>query len=1255
MISSDTQEIADSITHMDHPQPDLQALKRRFEREAPRIALAVLFALSVSLQAQNPNNYDSSKIIQEMRHPHSDLVIVAAHRGLHATAPHGYGTGLPPENSLNSIGGAAQAGSELIEVDIKLTIDNVPILSHDVTLGREALCPGCTYEGTFFNPFAPKTPSQQQINPEVGVLTLSEAKQFTLWNYPYNPHSTAIVPTLQDVLDYIKANRIAAVLTIDIKDDATAQACWRVVKANTDYNGHPYSQSVVFKMPGSTYPTAQAFAQAFGSDYTSVLLWPFYGTALISPSALAIDDSYGTDSSSLTGFGSEINIIASLNSLRGYIPGFVASEVNIKQGGGILTQVLSAAKTNLDGSRASVGSFNPIAEHLDTFGDAEFFNAAGPNAGYCCYKLSDLYYNGAPNGQPSDTADNRGDLNFLLANGDNIITTDEVGSVTSTLAELGKRNISYLQGSTGAQRSIVPLRVMPIGDSITEGYQSSPGQFGNGYRYPLQQDIQNMGQMIQFVGDQSDGTMNNPQNEGFSAKEIAYIASQAVPSAASWRPNVALILAGTNDVNGNDDIANAPGRLDSMINGLFNSAPDATMLVAGLPPSFDTAFNSNLQAFNVSVRALVSQRQNSGQHVEYVDMSNLDPNADKADALHPNPAGYQIMGNNFASAIEDVMNKGWVTNAVAITRTPGGGGGHGNGAPKPPLGTAAWQNLGPIAGGIGTPARSITIMADLNGDGRADYLSVEPNGSVYGYLNGGANPAGGWVWLPQPEITSGGGALGNQVRFADINGDGRADFLAVAQNGSVTGYLNGGVAADGTWVWLPTTVHPGADGPGDEIQFADVNGDGKADYLIIDRKTGAVTIELNLGGGNWGPATIVASGTGAPAGSKVMFADINGDGFADYLTISSINGTVTAYMNGGVKADGTLNLYNVGQVAPGVGAPSLDLAVIFADLDGDGVADYFAVNRNTGGLNVFLTKGLDTATVSNWIPLGQIAAGEGGPNIQIQFADIDGDGRADYLAVNTLNGSVNAYLSGGLGNAGWNWNQLGLIQPSGVNAVSGSTYRFADVDGDGKADYLVVGLYNTVDAYKNNYSPQGSFNWYHWGPIYPGSSTWAGFGTAANVHFADINGDKLADLVVDDGNGNAQGLLNAGPNTGVDAQSGGWFNPDTTGLPYTFAYGTGAGGNITFANIDIGNKQADYMVIGNGGSVTAFLNAGFAGNTGSAGNHVTYRPVGSIAAGEAPSGSSVIMADINGDGRADYLVVNNTTGAVTAWLNNGPY
>jgi glycerophosphoryl diester phosphodiesterase len=62
--------------------------------------------------------------------PHSDLVMLSAHRGIHALAGLNQASGVP-ENPLESIGLVAQAGWEMIELDVKLTSDGVPMLSHD--------------------------------------------------------------------------------------------------------------------------------------------------------------------------------------------------------------------------------------------------------------------------------------------------------------------------------------------------------------------------------------------------------------------------------------------------------------------------------------------------------------------------------------------------------------------------------------------------------------------------------------------------------------------------------------------------------------------------------------------------------------------------------------------------------------------------------------------------------------------------------------------------------------------------------------------------------------------------------------------------------------------------------------------------------------------------------------------------------------------------------------------------------------------
>lgn len=108
-----------------------------------------------------------------------------------------------------------------------------------------------------------------------------------------------------------------------------------------------------------------------------------------------------------------------------------------------------------------------------------------------------------------------------------------------------------------------------------------------------------------------------------------------------------------------------------------------------------------------------------------------------------------------------------------------------------------WLDQGEIASGIGSSKRENIVFADINGDGRADYLSVSrTGGSVEAYLNAGGQDAGPnaakIVWLPKGQIAGGVGTDGKGIQFADLNGDGRAEYLDVAPDTSaVNAWLNG--------------------------------------------------------------------------------------------------------------------------------------------------------------------------------------------------------------------------------------------------------------------------------------------------------------------------------------------------------------------------------------------------------------------------------------------------------------------------------
>ena len=90
-----------------------------------------------------------------------------------------------------------------------------------------------------------------------------------------------------------------------------------------------------------------------------------------------------------------------------------------------------------------------------------------------------------------------------------------LSTLTAAVLALGSTHdaLGSKDGATLSRRETIAdgtkLRILPLGDSITVGVQSSDE---NGYRGPLQQALS--GSKLVFVGDLINGTMPNGRNAG---------------------------------------------------------------------------------------------------------------------------------------------------------------------------------------------------------------------------------------------------------------------------------------------------------------------------------------------------------------------------------------------------------------------------------------------------------------------------------------------------------------------------------------------------------------------------------------------------------------------------------------------------------------------------------------------------------------------------------------------------------------------
>lgn len=179
------------------------------------------------------------------------------------------------------------------------------------------------------------------------------------------------------------------------------------------------------------------------------------------------------------------------------------------------------------------------------------------------------------------------------------------------------------------------LRILPLGDSITFGWQPEYKQGTNGYRAELAQRLS--GSSFDFVGTMRSGDMVENYNEGHSGFTITQIQDVMQP-ALDLRPNVVLLHAGTNDLHRpapeGEPYSEAPRRLDGFIDVVLKTCPDAVVIVAKIIQSANTDSNARFATFNDAIPGIVKSKVGAGYKVAVVDQNVVGPD-ELIDGVHP--------------------------------------------------------------------------------------------------------------------------------------------------------------------------------------------------------------------------------------------------------------------------------------------------------------------------------------------------------------------------------------------------------------------------------------------------------------------------------------------------------------------------------------------------------------------------------------------------------------------------------------------
>ncbi len=240
-----------------------------------------------------------------------------------------------------------------------------------------------------------------------------------------------------------------------------------------------------------------------------------------------------------------------------------------------------------------------------------------------------------------------GNNSFYGDSGIDTITYDAANS--SIIADLNSGKVTHNSTNSLTQ----PLKIMPLGDSNTEGW----GSWDLGaYRDDLWRLFENNTNFsVDFVGPHATGPQGfDRDNAGFSGWKIAEIDSAVDGWLNDAQPDMVLLEIGTNDILRDDNISQAPSRLNKLIDNITNQLPNTQLLVASIPPISRTE-EQRQQAieFNSHIPGIVDSKAALGKNVSFVDIfSALTPD-DLQDGVHATVEGYSKIADVWYDAILD--------------------------------------------------------------------------------------------------------------------------------------------------------------------------------------------------------------------------------------------------------------------------------------------------------------------------------------------------------------------------------------------------------------------------------------------------------------------------------------------------------------------------------------------------------------------------------------------------------------------------
>lgn len=345
------------------------------------------------------------------------------------------------------------------------------------------------------------------------------------------------------------------------------------------------------------------------------------------------------------------------------------------------------------------------------------------------------------------------------------------------------------------------------------------------------------------------------------------------------------------------------------------------------------------------------------------------------------------------------------------------------------------------------------VSQDMDNDGKPDMVIAGLNGGLSIAKN---NSTPGTISFSSYNFPS----ATRTIAVADFDGDG---FKDLATNSNIIKNTSTGPGVFG----LAIALNDSRGVSSYQIGTGDFNNDGKIDIIGSAGSGIYVAFNISTGPGNFNFTARQLVGNAGTQCTGIQVADVDGDGKADFLgsqgnsnrAVSLRNTTV----NGSLTASFETPEFWASDSNPSDGLGQYPYRAMIADFDKDGKIDFTSCNFR-GSANVAIWRNI--STVGNIAFAPTINLPSPGSNYRIGVGDVDGDGYPDVVTKSSGTNVFSVYKNTTTNSGNITFN--GRLDFTSSSRAEVSGLAIGDLDGDFVPDIATSGISSRTIRFHRN-------------------------------------------------------------------------------------------------------------------------------------------------------------------------------------------